>query len=49
MAKTSKRVSQQRPSKYKTRDYNRCRKCGRPRAYMRKFGHCRNCLPDHAH
>ena len=41
MAKTSKRVSQQRPSKYKTREYNRCRKCGRPRAYMRKFGLCR--------
>ena len=49
MAKTSKRVSQQRPSKYKTRDYNRCRKCGRPRAYMRKFGLCRICLRQMAH
>ena len=44
MAKTSKRVSQQRPSKYKTRDYNRCRKCGRPRAYLRKFALCRLCF-----
>jgi small subunit ribosomal protein S14 len=49
MAKTSQRVRQQRPSKYKTRDYNRCRKCGRPRAFLRKFGLCRICLRDHAH
>ena len=49
MAKTSKRVSQQRPSKYKTRDYNRCRMCGGPRAYMRKFGLCRICLRTLAH
>ena len=49
MAKTSKRVSQQREPKYKTRGYNRCRKCGRPRAYLRKFGLCRICLRTHAH
>jgi small subunit ribosomal protein S14 len=49
MAKTSQRVRQQRTSKYKTRNYYRCRKCGRPRAYMRKFGLCRICLRDHAH
>ena len=49
MAKTSKRVAQQRPAKYKTREYNRCRKCGRPRAYLRKFGLCRICLREMAH
>ena len=32
MAKTSQRVRQARGSKYKTREYTRCRKCGRPRA-----------------
>ena len=31
MAKTSQRVRQSRPNKYKTREYNRCRRCGRPR------------------
>jgi small subunit ribosomal protein S14 len=49
MAKTSQRVKQSRPSKYKTRDYNRCKRCGRPRAYYRKFGLCRICLREIAH
>ena len=44
MAKKSQVVRQQRGSKYKTREYNRCRRCGRPRAYLRKFGLCRICL-----
>jgi small subunit ribosomal protein S14 len=42
-------VRQQRKSKYKTRNYNRCRRCGRPRAYFRKFGLCRLCLREAAH
>ena len=29
--------------------YNRCRRCGRPRAYYRKFGLCRICLREAAH
>ena len=37
MAKTSQRVRQARPAKYKTREYSRCRRCGRPRAVYRKF------------
>jgi small subunit ribosomal protein S14 len=49
MAKTSQRVKQSRPSKYATRDYNRCKRCGRPRAYFRKFGLCRICLREIAH
>ena len=49
MAKTSQRVSQRRPAKFKTRNYNRCKRCGRPRAYLRKFGLCRICLRDLAH
>ena len=49
MAKKSQIVRQQRGSKYKTREYNRCRKCGRPRAYLRKFGLCRICLREVAH
>ena len=46
MAKTSQRVRQARPAKYKTREYTRCRRCGRPRAYMRKFGMCRLCFRE---
>ena len=44
MAKTSQRVRQERAPKYKTRGYNRCRRCGRPRAFLRKFGICRLCF-----
>src|SRR3954465_11333884 len=49
MAKTSQWVRQQRPAKYKTREYSRCRRCGRPRAVYRKFGFCRMCLRGVAH
>ena len=30
--------------KFAVRHRNRCRRCGRPRAYMRKFGICRICF-----
>ena len=49
VAKTSQKVRQQRGSKYKTREYTRCRKCGRSRAVYRKFGVCRICLRELAH
>ena len=49
VAKTSQVVRQRRESKYKTRNYNRCKRCGRPRAYFRKFGLCRICLREVAH
>ena len=49
MAKTSQRVKQSRPAKYKTREYNRCKRCGRSRAYYRKFGLCRICLREMVH
>lgn len=49
MAKTSQRVRQARPQKYRTREYSRCRKCGRPRAVYQKFGVCRVCLRELAH
>jgi small subunit ribosomal protein S14 len=44
MAKKSLKVKQQRVQKYKTREYNRCKLCGRPHSYMRKFGICRLCF-----
>lgn len=35
--------------KYSTRKVHRCRRCGRPRGYMRRFGLCRICFRDLAH
>jgi small subunit ribosomal protein S14 len=44
MAKKSMIVKAQRTPKFTTRGYNRCRVCGRPRGYMRKFQMCRICF-----
>jgi small subunit ribosomal protein S14 len=30
--------------KFSSRKHNRCKICGRPRAYIRKFGICRLCF-----
>jgi small subunit ribosomal protein S14 len=35
---------QKRPAKFKVREYNRCKRCGRPRGYLRDFGMCRICV-----
>ena len=32
------------PAKFAVRRRNRCRLCGRPRAFLRKFGLCRICF-----
>ena len=49
MAKKSLIAKAARPSKFKTRQYTRCNKCGRPRAVFKKFGLCRICLRELAH
>lgn len=46
MARKALIVKSQRPPKYAVRHRNRCRLCGRPRAYMRKFGVCRICFRE---
>jgi small subunit ribosomal protein S14 len=38
-----------RPPKFRSRVVRRCKLCGRPRAYMRRFGMCRICFRTHAH
>ena len=35
-----------REPKFKVRRYNRCRRCGRARAYLRRFGLCRICFRE---
>jgi small subunit ribosomal protein S14 len=44
MAKTCMIEKSKRPPKFRVRTYNRCKLCGRPRAYLRKFGMCRICF-----
>jgi small subunit ribosomal protein S14 len=48
LAKKSMIVKSQRPPRFKVQAHNRCKICGRPRAYYRKFGMCRICLRDRA-
>ena len=44
MAKKSMVAKNNRKQKFSTRGINRCKICGRPRAYLRKFGMCRICF-----
>ncbi|PYQ24552.1 MAG: type Z 30S ribosomal protein S14 [Acidobacteria bacterium] len=44
MAKLSLIAKAKRKPKFGVRKYNRCRSCGRPRAYLRKFEMCRICF-----
>ncbi len=37
-----------RAPKFKVRQRNRCQRCGRPRAFYRKFGLCRICFREMA-
>lgn len=48
MAKKSMIAKANRKPKYAVRQVNRCTRCGRPRAYYRKFGLCRICLREMA-
>ena len=44
MATTAKIAKELRKPKFQVRHRNRCRLCGRPRAYLRKFQICRLCF-----
>ncbi|HEX4912915.1 MAG TPA: type Z 30S ribosomal protein S14 [Vicinamibacterales bacterium] len=44
MATTAKIAKERQAPKYSIRHRNRCRLCGRPRAYIRKFDLCRLCF-----
>lgn len=46
MAKKSWIAKAKRTPKFKVRAYNRCNRCGRARAYLRKFGICRICFRE---
>ena len=44
MATTAKIAKEAKTPKFKVRLRNRCQRCGRPRAYLRKFALCRLCF-----
>jgi small subunit ribosomal protein S14 len=44
MAKKSLIAKAGRPARFPVQQHHRCGLCGRPRAYMRKFGICRICF-----
>lgn len=46
MAKLCLMVKQSRPAKFSARKYNRCKNCGRRRAYIRRFQICRICFRE---
>lgn len=49
MARKSWLERMKREPKFDVRTYNRCGICGKPRAFMRKFGICRICFRELAH
>ncbi|OVE79008.1 30S ribosomal protein S14 [bacterium I07] len=46
MAKKALIAKSKRTPKFKVREYHRCSRCGRPRAYLRKFDLCRICFRE---
>lgn len=48
MARKALIEKQRRKQKFGVRAYSRCRRCGRARAFLRKFGLCRICFRSKA-
>ncbi|NLW31881.1 MAG: type Z 30S ribosomal protein S14 [Fibrobacter sp.] len=48
MARKALIEKSRRKPKFSTRKYNRCRRCGRPRAFIQDFGLCRICFREMA-
>jgi small subunit ribosomal protein S14 len=46
MATTAKMAREDKSLKFDVRHRNRCKRCGRPRAYIRKFALCRLCFRE---
>ena len=49
MARVGAVVKSKKEQKFKVRAKNRCKLCGRSRAFMRRFGLCRLCFRELAH
>ncbi|MBG99749.1 MAG: type Z 30S ribosomal protein S14 [Solibacterales bacterium] len=46
MARIAKIVREDKKPKFKIRQRNRCKRCGRPRGFLRKFKLCRICFRE---
>lgn len=46
MATTAKIAKDLKDPKFKIRHRNRCKRCGRPRGFIRKFDLCRICFRE---
>lgn len=46
MATTAKIAKEEKTLKFAVRARHRCKRCGRPRGYMRKFALCRLCFRE---
>ncbi len=46
MARKAQLEKMKKEPKFNVRKRNRCKRCGRPRGYYRKFGICRICLRE---
>jgi len=49
MARKAMIEKSKKTPKFEVRNHNRCKLCGRPRGYLRKFGMCRICFRELAH
>ena len=48
MARKAMIEKSKRKPKFEVRQHNRCQRCGRSRAFLRKFGICRICFRERA-
>ena len=46
MATKARMAKMLRKPRFKVRAHNRCRRCGRPRGFLRDFGMCRICFRE---
>jgi small subunit ribosomal protein S14 len=46
LARKAQLEKMKKEPKFSVRKRNRCKRCGRPRGYYRKFGICRICLRE---
>lgn len=44
MARASHIAKARKKAKFRVRQHNRCKRCGRPRGFLRKFEMCRLCF-----
>lgn len=48
MARKAMVLKSQMKPKFSARQHNRCKLCGRPKGYLRRFGCCRICFREMA-